>query len=39
MRSGARLGHTQLVDGLLQDGLWDAFHDVHMGECAGEEGL
>ena len=19
-----------------QDGLWDAFHDIHMGECAGE---
>lgn len=19
----------------VQDGLWDAFHDIHMGECAG----
>lgn len=34
MRSGARLGHAQLVDGMLQDGLWDSFHDIHMGECA-----
>jgi len=36
MRGGARLGHSQVVDGLLHDGLWDAFHDIHMGECAGE---
>ena len=35
VRGGSRLGHLQLVDGLLQDGLWDAYHDVHMGECAG----
>ena len=35
-RGGARLGHATLLDGLLTDGLWDAFHDVHMGECAGE---
>ncbi|KAL4424071.1 hypothetical protein ABPG75_001372 [Micractinium tetrahymenae] len=34
MRGGARLGHSQLVDGMLQDGLWDAFHNIHMGECA-----
>lgn len=34
MRGGTRLGHAQLVDGMLQDGLWDAFHDIHMGECA-----
>ncbi|KAL4419659.1 hypothetical protein ABPG77_000556 [Micractinium sp. CCAP 211/92] len=34
MRGGARLGHAQLVDGMLQDGLWDAFHNIHMGECA-----
>ena len=34
-RSGARLGHSQLLDGMLKDGLWDSFHDIHMGECAG----
>lgn len=37
-RAGARLGHVTLVDGLIKDGLWDAFHDIHMGECAGPEG-
>ncbi len=31
---GTRLGHATLLDGLLVDGLWDAFHDVHMGDCA-----
>lgn len=34
VRGGVRLGHAQLVDGMLHDGLWDAFHDIHMGECA-----
>ncbi|GAB4814953.1 hypothetical protein N2152v2_001999 [Parachlorella kessleri] len=33
-RKGTRLGHATLLDGLLVDGLWDAFHDVHMGDCA-----
>lgn len=33
-RRGARLGHTQLIDGLLQDGLEDATYGIHMGECA-----
>ena len=31
---GLRLGHAQVTDGLLHDGLWDAHADVHMGECA-----
>jgi acetyl-CoA C-acetyltransferase len=35
MRAGTRLGHSQLLDGMLHDGLWDATHDIHMGECAG----
>lgn len=26
-----RLGHGVLVDALIKDGLWCAFHDVHMG--------
>ncbi|KFM28548.1 putative acetyl-CoA acetyltransferase, cytosolic 2 [Auxenochlorella protothecoides] len=33
-RGGARLGHAQLVDGMVADGLWDPHHDIHMGECA-----
>lgn len=35
-RSGYRLGHGQLVDALVHDGLWDPYNDVHMGLC-GEE--
>ncbi|MFW6363790.1 MAG: acetyl-CoA C-acetyltransferase [Spirochaeta sp.] len=33
-RSGARLGNTELVDLMLQDGLTDAFHGYHMGVTA-----
>eukprot|EP01112_Ceratiomyxa_fruticulosa_P015770 TRINITY_DN4688_c0_g1_i1.p1 TRINITY_DN4688_c0_g1~~TRINITY_DN4688_c0_g1_i1.p1 ORF type:complete len:423 (+),score=86.27 TRINITY_DN4688_c0_g1_i1:113-1381(+) len=33
-RSGYRLGHGQLVDGLLKDGLTDSFDNHHMGMCA-----
>ena len=33
-RSGLRLGHGELVDSMIHDGLWDAYGDVHMGECA-----
>lgn len=31
-RRGARLGHAKLVDHMIHDGLWDAFHDIHMGD-------
>eukprot|EP00887_Chlorella_sp_A99_P003484 scaffold7.g3484.t1 len=36
VRGGARLGNSVLVDGMLQarDGLLDAVHGIHMGECA-----
>lgn len=34
LRSGARLGNTQAVDAVIHDGLWDAFHDYHMGITA-----
>jgi acetyl-CoA C-acetyltransferase len=34
-RDGFRLGHKQVVDGLVHDGLWDAYKDYHMGS-AGE---
>ncbi|BDP40388.1 acetyl-CoA acetyltransferase [Deinococcus aetherius] len=33
-RQGYRLGHGQLVDSMLSEGLTDAFHDVHMGVTA-----
>jgi acetyl-CoA C-acetyltransferase len=34
-REGFRLGHGDLVDSMIHDGLWDAYDDVHMG-CCGE---
>ena len=34
-REGMRLGHGQLVDSMIHDGLWDAYDDQHMG-CCGE---
>ncbi|MEM7200925.1 MAG: acetyl-CoA C-acyltransferase [Planctomycetota bacterium] len=30
-RRGHRLGHAQVVDGMIADGLWDPYHDFHMG--------
>ncbi|MHC4841614.1 MAG: acetyl-CoA C-acyltransferase [Planctomycetota bacterium] len=30
-RSGARLGHAQLIDLMISDGLWDKYNDYHMG--------
>jgi acetyl-CoA C-acetyltransferase len=30
-RHGLRLGHGKLQDSMIQDGLWDAFEDFHMG--------
>jgi acetyl-CoA C-acetyltransferase len=32
-RSGARMGNTTLVDGMIHDGLWDPYGNVHMGNC------
>jgi acetyl-CoA C-acetyltransferase len=31
MRGGVKFGDQQLVDGLIRDGLWCSFCDVHMG--------
>lgn len=31
MRSGVKLGNQSLVDGVIKDGLWCSFCDVHMG--------
>ncbi|MEG7362801.1 acetyl-CoA C-acetyltransferase [Pseudomonas citronellolis] len=33
-RTGLRMGHAQLVDSMIVDGLWDAFNDYHMGITA-----
>jgi acetyl-CoA C-acetyltransferase len=34
-REGMRLGHGELVDSMVHDGLWEAYEDYHMG-CCGE---
>lgn len=34
LRFGAKYGHQELVDGVIKDGLWDAYTDQHMGSCA-----
>lgn len=33
-RTGYRLGHGQITDGLVKDGLWDVYNDYHMGSAA-----
>ena len=33
-RDGYRLGHQQVIDSLIMDGLWDPYNDIHMGNCA-----
>ena len=33
-RTGMRMGHGKLIDTMIQDGLWDAFNDYHMGITA-----
>jgi acetyl-CoA C-acetyltransferase len=30
-RTGYRLGHGELADSMIKDGLWDAYEDFHMG--------
>jgi len=39
-RQGYRMGHGQLIDAMIQDGLWDAYGDAHMGaygdQCAAK---
>jgi acetyl-CoA C-acetyltransferase len=32
-REGFRLGHAQVIDSLILDGLWDVYGNVHMGDC------
>jgi acetyl-CoA C-acetyltransferase len=33
-RNGYRLGHGQITDGLVKDGLWDVYKNYHMGSAA-----
>ncbi|KAJ7525673.1 hypothetical protein O6H91_17G061200 [Diphasiastrum complanatum] len=33
-RQGYRMGHGEIIDGMLKDGLWDVYNDVGMGVCA-----
>src|SRR6266513_6259100 len=34
MRGGIKAGNSQLVDGMIRDGLWDSFSNTHMGALA-----
>ena len=33
-RSGFKLGHGRIIDSVIHDGLWDAYNNKHMGNCA-----
>ncbi|HUL44703.1 MAG TPA: thiolase family protein [Bacteroidota bacterium] len=33
-RSGYKMGHAQLTDSMIKDGLWDVYNDYHMGNAA-----
>lgn len=33
-RTGYRMGHGKLIDGMIYDGLWDIINDFHMGYSA-----
>jgi acetyl-CoA C-acetyltransferase len=33
-RTGFRLGHAQIIDSMIADGLWDKYNDFHMGITA-----
>ena len=34
LRTGQKMGTVELVDTMIRDGLWDAFHGYHMGQTA-----
>src|SRR5436853_2365097 len=42
-RKGYRLGNSQIIDSMVQDGLWDVFNNYHMGitgeNVAGKYGI
>jgi acetyl-CoA C-acetyltransferase len=33
-REGFKMGHQQLQDSMILDGLWDVYNQIHMGSCA-----
>ncbi len=33
-RDGYRIGHQQVIDSMITDGLWDPYDNIHMGNCA-----
>lgn len=35
-RSGYRMGHGELVDAMIYDGLWDVYTNRHMGTCGDQ---
>jgi len=35
-RGGYRMGHGELIDSMIHDGLWDAYNDKHMGSCGDQ---
>lgn len=34
LQRGSEFGHQQIKDGIIRDGLWDVYNDIHMGTCA-----
>lgn len=34
IRTGLRLGHGEIVDSMIKDGLWDVYNNFHMGTAA-----
>ncbi len=34
LRGGTKMGNAEMVDTMIKDGLWDAFHGYHMGTTA-----
>ena len=34
LREGKKLGDSEMIDTMIKDGLWDAFHGYHMGVTA-----
>lgn len=32
-RTGYRMGNSEVVDGMIYDGLWDIYNNMHMGNC------
>jgi len=34
LRDGKKLGNIEMIDTMIKDGLWDAFHGYHMGVTA-----